>query len=333
MPPAMISRLVGPPPQIDGRTLAAPVNLILGLERRGAATTGRGEDVAQRRADLRRSAQLMMPPIPGVTAVERWIPGPAGRIPIRFYRSGHAAGPAPVIVYYHGGGWVVGDLDSHDGACRMLALHSGCSVVSVDYRRAPENPFPGPLVDATAAFEYVFGHPADFSGIPGAVAVMGDSAGANLAAGVCLATLEGRGRPVAQSLVYPATDLRLGHRSVDTLGTGFLLTKPDILWYRRQYLPDMVLVEDPRVSPLLAEDLSGLPPTRIWTAGFDPLRDEGMAFADRLREAGVDTRDRCFDDQIHGFFGMGLLPGGLANIASICRETGQLVHAAVRGMP
>jgi acetyl esterase len=232
----------------------------------------------------------------------------------------------PAIVYYHGGGWVVGDLDSHDGSCRTLAKHSGCVVVSVDYRRAPEAAFPHPLEDCLAAFRHVYDHPQQYSVTPGAVAVMGDSAGANLAAAVCLVSRDEGPVPIAQSLVYPATDLRMTAPSIDTFATGFMLTKEDMLWYRGHYLPDPQTVLDPRVSPLLAEDLTGLPPAAVWTAGFDPLRDEGMAYAERLLEAGNQAQHSCFDDQIHGFFGMGVLPGGMDRIETVCRQTGDLVH-------
>lgn len=327
MPPSMIERIAGPAPSIDGRTVAPAVHLILrSLER--VEVTGSGDDVTARRKDLHRSMRLIMPSATGVRTTERTIPGPEGDIGVRVYRSHRAVGPVPVVVYFHGGGWVVGDLDTHDGSCRMLARHSGCAVVSVDYRLAPEAPFPAPLRDCLAAFQYVYEHPAEFTGVPGAVAVMGDSAGANLAAGVCLLSREDGPAPIAQALMYPATDLRMTSPSIDTFASGFLLNKEDIHWYRDHYLPDLDMVTDPRVSPLLASDLSMLPPTLLWTAGFDPLRDEGQAYARRLLEAGNDVKYACFDDQVHGFFGMGLLPGGMERIESICREVGDLVQRA-----
>jgi acetyl esterase len=330
MPPSLIERLVGPPAQIEGRTVAPAVNLVLGMARRGLATTGNGDDVAQRRRDIRRSTSLMLPRLHGVRVLDRRVPGPAGPIPVRVYRSHRTIGPAPVIVYYHGGGWAVGDLDTHDGSCRMLARHSGCVVVSVAYRLAPEHPFPAPLDDAVAAFGYVHSHPQEFAAIPGAVAVMGDSAGGNLAAAVCVVTRETGPTPIAQSLVYPATDLRMGMPSIETFAEGFLLGKADMLWYREQYLSEPSQVLDPRVSPLLADSPGDLPPARVWTAGFDPLRDEGMAYAQRLTEAGVDCAAVCVDDQIHGFFGMGLIPGGMGMIEDVCRTTGEIVHASVQ---
>jgi acetyl esterase/lipase len=332
LPQPVVERFVGPPAAVDGRTLAPAVNLILGLAARGAPTTGSGDDPRRRRQEIRRSARLMMPGLRGVRILDRTIPGPAGAIPVRMYRSPRAVGPVPVIVYYHGGGWTVGDLDSHDGVCRILAALSGCAVVAVDYRLAPETPFPGPLEDAVAAFQYIFDHPAEFTAVPGAVAVMGDSAGGNLAASVCLLTREQGPTPVAQALIYPATDLRMTAPSITSLGEGFLLTAADIRWYREQYLPAPDLALDPRVSPLLADDLSGLPPARIWTAGFDPLRDEGQAYARALQEAGVPVAHHCQDDQIHGYFGLGLVPGGMTTIGTMCRRTGELVHEATSGV-
>jgi len=328
MPPWLIERLVGPPARIDGRTVAPAVNLVLGLAERGLPTSG--DDVQQRRRNLRRSTSLMLPRLGGVRVLDRSVPGPAGPIPLRVYRSHRTVGPAPAIVYYHGGGWVVGDLDTHDASCRMLARHSGCVVVSVDYRLAPEHPFPAPLDDAVAAFGYVHAHPQEFGTVPGAVAVMGDSAGGNLAAAVCVVTRETGPSPIAQSLVYPATDLRMGMPSIETFAQGFLLGKADVQWFRQQYLSDPSLVTDPRVSPLLSDSPDTLPPARIWTAGFDPLRDEGMAYGKHLAEAGVDCQAVCVDDQIHGFFGMGLIPGGIQRIEGVCRATGELVHAAAR---
>jgi acetyl esterase len=306
------------------------VNLILGLERRGVPTTGTGDDVTRRRNDIRRSTRLMVPVLDGVRVANLTVPGPAGPIPVRVYRNPRDVGPVPAIVYYHGGGWVVGDLDTHDAVCRILAAQSGCVVASVDYSRAPETPFPAPLDDALAAFRYVRAHPEQFAALPGAVAVMGDSAGGNLAAAVSLVCRDEGAAPVAQCLIYPATDLRLATGSVAELATGFLLTKQDLLWYRDKYLPDPDLVHDPRVSPLLADDLSGLPPTYIWTAGFDPLRDEGLQYAQRLAESGVPVTADCHDDQVHGFFGMGLLPGGLERIEDVCRQAGATVRRAVR---
>ena len=328
LPTPVIRLLAGPAPQIDGRTLDAPIGLILAFERWGLAGST-ALDVAQRRRELSETAGLVMPRVESLEVRDSSIPGPGGDLRVRIYRNDPSERPLPVIVFYHGGGWVIGDLDSHDGSCRMLALHSGCVVVSVEYRLAPEHPFPAPLDDALAAFRYVNEHVDQFGGLPGAVAVMGDSAGGNMAASVSLATRGNGPAPVAQCLVYPAVDARMTSPSADTFATGFFLTKQDMFWFRDHYLPDPAAHTDPRVSPLLAEDLSGLPPAAIWTAGFDPLRDEGEAYAERLREAGVPVRYECVDGQIHGFFGIGVTPSGMATIAAVSRQAGAWIRRAV----
>jgi acetyl esterase/lipase len=329
MPPTMIRRIVGPPVQIQGRTLDPAVQLMLASERRGLALVGDRTDVARRRAVLRRSARLAMPRPRGVHSVDRTIPGPAGRIPVRVYRSLAARAEPPAIVYFHGGGFVVGDLESHDATCRLLARETGALVMSVDYRLAPEHPFPAAVEDAVAAFAWAHANPRELAISPGEVAVMGDSAGGNLAALVCLrARDDGGPLPIAQGLVYPATDLRGGTESMQLLADGFFLTSEDIDWFLCQYLPDPALRASPEVSPLLADDLSGLPPAHIWTAGFDPLRDEGLAYAERLADAGVPVRYRCLDDHVHGFLGMGLLPDGLGIARGVCREMGELLATA-----
>lgn len=319
LPTPALNRIAGRPPTVEGRTLDAAVNFLLYAQSR--LPDQRTHDVGLRRASLREDAALVMPQIPGVDVQSCLL---AERIPARVYRAAGPRRPAPTLVYFHGGGWVVGDLDTHDGSCRMLALHSGCVVVSVDYRLAPEHPFPAGLQDAVDAFDDVCANAREFGGIPQAVAVGGDSAGGNLAAALCL-----QRSPLAAALIYPATDLRMEQPSITTFGEGFFLTREDMLWYRQNYLQDLDLVTDPRVSPLLAEDLSAFPPTAIWTAGFDPLVDEGMAFARRLAQAGVAVHSHCFTDQIHGFFGMGLLPRGMERIARVGRETGRLITSAM----
>ena len=319
LPVPTLNRWAGQPATIDGRTLDPAVNLLLHLESRIGA--GKPQDVLGRRAAMAKNTSLVMTRPAGVVTADHVL---ADRIPARSYRAAHLRKPAPLIMYLHGGGWVVGDLDSHDGSARMLALHSGCTVVSVDYRLAPEHPFPAGLDDAVAAFDHLHAHPQEFGAISQAVAVAGDSAGANLAAALCLSR-----QPIALAMIYPAVDLRMTQPSIDTFATGYFLTRDDMIFYRDHYLPDLALVTDPRVSPALAEDLSGMPPTAIWTAGFDPLCDEGLAFGQQLAAAGVPVTAHCFDDQVHGFFGMGVLPRGMERIARVSRETGRLVASAL----
>ncbi len=325
LPRPLITAIAGAPPTIDGNTLDPAVHFLLYLEARGVGGP-QSHDPVVRRATMDSNGALVMPRISGVTVQEHLL---AGRIRAREYRARDLHGPAPVIVYFHGGGWVVGSLDSHDGTCRALARASGCVVVAVDYRLAPEHPFPAGLDDAQAAFTQVHDHPERFGGIPGAVAVMGDSAGANLAAALCLRTRDDGPAPVAQLLVYPAVDLRLDRPSIATFGEGFFLSREDMHWFRDQYLTAPSQIVHPEVSPLLADDLSGLPPAAIWTAGFDPLRDEGQAYAAALREAGNEVVEVCLRDQIHGFFGMGVLPGGMQRIAGVCARAGRFVREAM----
>ncbi len=234
------------------------------------------------------------------------IPGPEGEIPARFYEP-HGIGleNRPLIVYFHGGGWTVGDLDTCDSVCRFLALHTPAAVLSVGYRLAPEHPFPAAVEDALAAYRWAALDNARLGIDPARIAVAGDSAGGNLAAAVSLlARDEGDPSPAMQALIYPVTDVDGGQQSRDTFAKGFLLGRADMDWFERHYLPPDVDRADPRVSVLRAADLSGLPPAYVTTAGFDPLRDEGEAYAARMREAGVEVTLRRHPGLIHGFANM-----------------------------
>ena len=243
-------------------------------------------------------------PVDDVTT--RTIPGPAGDIPVRIYRN-RSERAQPVLVWYHGGGWVIGDLESGDPTARKLANRSGALVVSVAYRLAPEHPFPAGVDDCWAALEWVAANAAEIGGDPARLAVGGDSAGGNLAAVVAV-TAAATGAPALrhQLLVYPAVDLTLSHPSIDDNGEDYLLTKKAMIWFVDHYLGEQD-PKDPRVSPLFVDDLSGVAPATVYTAEFDPLRDEGNAYAERLTDAGVDCEHRCFDGMIHGFFGMGTI--------------------------
>lgn len=329
LPAPVMDRLIGAPPIVrDGRVLNRSVQALMVLgERLGVVGDDEPDSVEQRRADLRRAAGLGMPTWTGIYVTERRIPGPAGDIPVRVYRRMGRPEPLPAIVYLHGGGWAVGDLDSHDGTCRLLAHESECVVVSVDYRLAPEHPFPAAVDDAVAAYRWVHDHALELSVEPGRVGVMGDSAGGNLAAVVAQVTRDTDvPAPTAQCLVYPATDARFRERSHELFATGFFLTRASMEWYRARYLPDPADWDSPLASPIEATDLSGVCPAMVVTAGFDPLRDEGRRYAERLVEAGVPVRYRCYDDMVHGFFGMGVLPGGIGIAAEICLGIGDLMH-------
>jgi acetyl esterase len=234
--------------------------------------------------------------------------GPHGPIPLRYYRpEGSTAGQIlPVLVFYHGGGWVIGDLDTHDVVCRHLANRGGCAVVAVDYRLGPEHKFPAAVDDAFAATRFVAAQAAALKLDPTRLAVGGDSAGGNLAATVSLLARDrGLTGIRLQLLIYPATDFTGNYGSQERYAEGYLLTRANQAWFRGHYLADPADQADWRASPLLAESHRGLPPAYILTAGYDPLCDEGEAYAKRLESAGVAVTRRLFPGQIHGFITMG----------------------------
>ncbi|MBI5274824.1 MAG: alpha/beta hydrolase [Burkholderiales bacterium] len=245
------------------------------------------------------------PPAPDVGAVREL---KAGSVPLRLYRPiGSAPSQAlPVLVYYHGGGWVIGDLDTHDTLCRELCNGSGCSVVAVDYRLAPEHRFPAAVDDAAAALRWVHANAGELKLDPARIAVGGDSAGGNLAAVMAIVARDAGDVPVVfQLLVYPATDQRRGWPSHTSNGQGYLLTRETMDYFHDHYLPDPAMDMDWRSSPLLRDDLGKLPPALVLTAGYDPLRDEGLQYAHRLTEAGNRATLVNFERQIHGFITMG----------------------------
>jgi len=236
--------------------------------------------------------------------------GPPGPIPLRVYRPAGvpASTPLAVLVFFHGGGWVIGDLETHDVLCRQLTAGSGVSVVSVDYCLAPEHKFPAAVDDAWAATRWVVAHAGELAVDASRLAVGGDSAGGNLAAVVALLA-RGKGAPAiaVQVLIYPVADLVGETRSYRDFAEGYLLTREGMRWFIAHYLTAEAEAVDWRASPLRAQSLAGLPPALIVTAGFDPLRDEGEAYAERLREAGVRVDSVCYGGMIHGFVPMGRL--------------------------
>jgi acetyl esterase len=235
-----------------------------------------------------------------VASVEdRTIVGFDGDIPVRVYRPD--GDPAGVLVFFHGGGWVIGDLDSHDGPCRALAAGAGCVVVSVDYRRAPEDPSPAAADDAWAALRWVADNAAELGGDPSRLAVGGDSAGGHLAA---ITAMRARDEGLAlrhQLLVYPVTDLAAAGGSRVSNGEGYFLTQDTMTWFQDSYLQG----QDPALVSPLHLDPAGTAPAHVLTAGFDPLRDEGEAYAEKLAAAGVPVVDDRYPTLIHGFFQMG----------------------------
>ena len=257
----------------------------------------------------RETRGALSPPPPEVAKLENLqATGPAGPIPVRLYRGLGTAEEdrLPALVYFHGGGWTIGDLDTHDVVCREFANLAQCAVISVDYRLAPEHRFPAAVEDAIAATHWT-GRMADALGIdPARIAVGGDSAGGNLASVVALTLRDAGGPPLAmQVLIYPAVDMASDRPSHMKYAEGYLLTRESILWFTANYLRGTDDVADWRASPIRARDLAGVAPAYVITAGFDPLLDEGKAYADRLYEAGVPVTYECFEGMIHGFVTMG----------------------------
>jgi acetyl esterase/lipase len=266
------------------------------------------------RQQLRTMVTLMDEPAPALPRVEDIrIPGPAGEIPARLYASGTGA-PRPAVAYFHGGGWVQGDLETHHGLCARLARHAGVLVVAVDYRLAPEHKFPAAVEDCLAAYRWLRARGGDIGADPARVAVAGDSAGGNLSAVVSqLAAAGGTPVPTCQALIYPAVDFSLDTDSHRDLADGHVIPRDRIVWYMEQYLRNEADRTDPRASPLRTPSLAGQPPALIVTAGFDPLHDEGRAYGDRLRQAGVEVVDREYPGQIHAFVSLTrAIPQGLA---------------------
>lgn len=237
----------------------------------------------------------------------RTVPGPAAEIPVRIYTP-NGSGPFPVLVFFHGGGWVIGDLDTQDGPCRSLTNGAGCVVVSVDYRLAPEHKFPAAPQDTYAVTTWVAENAGSINADPARIAVGGDSAGGNLAAVTSLMARDGGGpRLVFQLLIYPVTDGACDTASYRDNADGFLLTNDLMQWFWNHYVRRTTDRQNPLASPLRAQSLRGLPPALVQTAELDPLRDEGEAYATRLKEAGVPVKLTRYKGMIHGFFGMASL--------------------------
>ncbi len=239
-------------------------------------------------------------------AEDRKIKGPAGDIPVRVYTPVNASDAIlPGLVFFHGGGFVIGDLETHDDMCRVFANQAGCRVVAIDYRLAPEHPFPAAVDDCWAATQYVSANAKEFGIDPSRLAVGGDSAGGNLAAVVAQLAKQAGGPAIKfQLLIYPVTQLgsSVETKSMRENAKGYFLEKDGMDWFTRCYVTDPAHRNDPRVSPLLCKDLSGLPPAYVVTAGFDPLRDEGKDYGEALDQAGVSVTHVHYPSMVHGFF-------------------------------
>ncbi len=280
-----------------------------------AAIENRVPPITEQTVEMARAGYLavagMLGQGPDVDALNLAAPGPAGDIPVRTYRPKDAGSGLPILVHYHGGGWVIGDLDTHDHVCRELCVGAGCLVVAVDYRLAPEARFPAAVDDAWAALQWVAAN---------ARRLGGDSAGGNLAAVMSILARDAGGPQLAfQLLVYPAVDMNFSRPSIDENADGYVLTRDHMIWFRGHYLRSEADRDDFRASPLLASDHAGLPPALVITAEFDPLRDEGRDYAETLQAAGVPATLANHEGQIHVFFQLSpILDGGRQAVDEAC---------------
>ncbi|HEV7591163.1 MAG TPA: alpha/beta hydrolase [Longimicrobium sp.] len=333
LPPRLQLLLSGEPAvTVDGQTLDPHVQLVRALRRR-RNRGGLCEPTPEKaRARFRREGVLFRGPVTSVGSVRDFdIPGPGGPLRVRHYLP-DARKPRPLTVYLHGGGYVIGDLDTHDEACRILCRHAGVHVLSVDYRLAPEHPFPAALDDTLAALRWAQAHAAELGADPARIAVGGDSAGGNLAAVAAQLTVRDR-PPFAQLLIYPPTDSETRRPSQTLFSEGWFLSQGDRDTFARHYLEGTgVTGRDPRVSPLLATELSGLAPALVVTAGFDILRDEAEAYRDALEEAGTTARLTRISGHGHGFLHMtGVSPGARAAMVRMAEDWRALLEEVGRG--
>jgi acetyl esterase len=273
------------------------------------------------RASYRARRSFTQPDAPEVGRVQDLQFSHAGvSIAVRVYHPVGAGQALPALVYLHGGGWTIGDLDTHDVLCRSLCQQAGGVVVSVDYRLGPEHKFPAGYDDAVAAWQWVAAQAATLGIDPTRIAIGGDSAGGNLAAAACLGLRDLGHKPVMQLLIYPSTLMAPDTASYQTNSQGYMLTRDSIAWYSNNYLRGPQDTLDWRASPQLATSHANLPPALILTAGFDPLRDEGLLYADALSQAGVSAQYICFERQIHGFITMGRVLQEANTAVALCAQ-------------
>jgi len=325
VPPALLARFER---AVDGDRLHPELRLLLALRERLGKAQFSSSSPQLARERMRRDARVHSGVPIAVGAVrDLSVPGAVGPLRARHYlpvRTGQSRAK-PLVLFFHGGGFVVGDLDTHDAPCRALCRTLDVHVLSVEYRLAPEYPFPAGVEDAQAALRYALSSAAELGADPARVVIAGDSAGGNLAAvATQQAARHGEPLPALQLLIYPAVDSSKDWPSIDTFSEGFFLTRADVHQFRKQYFGAFRELTDPRASPLLASDLRGLPPAVIITAAFDPLRDEGEAYAKALEAAGVRTRLYRTPGLTHGFINMGALSNAakqaLAHVAELTRE-------------
>lgn len=303
MPRSWMSKLSGGRVEIDDFVLDEQVQFAIAMHARLGKKHTHELSIDEARRELELASQILAPRPRVLDRIEeRKIPGPGGLIPTRMYVPLSHRKPSGALVFFHGGGFVLGSLTSHDPPCRVLADDGRVIVIAVDYRLAPEHRFPAATDDAIAAFRWVASNAASLGIDPKRIAVGGDSAGGTLSAVVAQQTKNDAIRPAMQMLIYPATDMTMSSPSHTQMGSGFFLEHETMLWFRDHYLRGPEDRRDVRASPLFADDLRGLPPAFVATAGFDPLRDEGEAYADKLRAAGVPVTYRCYPSLFHGFF-------------------------------
>jgi acetyl esterase len=321
-------RLSGKPQVVvHGQALHPEIQLLLTARKLSGGKPLRADTATLARHSMRKESLQFSTDVPVETVRDLSLDTEVGPLRARHYAPREPGGPHPLLVFFHGGGFVVGDVDTHDEPCRLLCMHAGVHVLSVEYRLAPEHPFPAGLTDAEAALRWALSHATELGADPARVGVGGDSAGGNLSA--VLSLYGGKGgapSPAFQLLIYPATDRKTPYPSQEHFAEGFFLTRGDVDWFDRNYIGDRVeLRADPRVSPLLAPELGRLCPAVVVTAGFDPLRDEGDAYAARLAREGTPTRHRTFPGFIHGFLNMGgVSPAAYAAVVDIARELRKL---------
>lgn len=333
LPRPVIARLCGGAHVVDGARLDEQAQLVLLLARLLSREKPWEIGVDRARRKLDREGHVLAPLAPAMGwTLDRRIDGPASPIPIRIYvpRALVSSASSPALVYFHGGGFVLGSIESHDAVCRVLADRAGVVVVSVDYRLAPEHKFPAAVEDTVAAFRWVQAHAAALSIDPGRVAVGGDSAGGNLAAVVCQEQARNRLENAAfQLLLYPGTDLARSMPSHRLFERGYVLDWELTSWYLAQYVRSDDDIRDVRGSPILEDRLSALPPSMVVVAGFDPLRDEGVAYAEKMKKAGVPVTLRRDEGAVHGYVS---LAGGIAVGMSALEAAADALRAGLSGV-
>ena len=303
LPRPLLRRLAGPPVVVDGKTLDLEMQVLLKLQRL-EGPPAEAQPMEQARRQIVASSLLLGGTQPIGAVADRTIDGPGGPIGLRLYTPTASTGPSPALVYVHGGSFMHGDLDSHDAICRMLAEDARVRVIAVDYRRAPEAPFPAAVDDVWAAWTWVNENAVSLGLDPDRIAIGGDSAGGNLSAVTAVrAAREGVMAPAFQLLFYPCTVFGQPSKSRELYGEGFYLSRVLMDLADANYLAGHEDLSDPRISPLLC-DPTGVAPAYVVTAGFDPLLDEGEAYADLMREAGVDVEYQCEESLIHAFVNM-----------------------------